>query len=106
MNEKRRMKEIEQDVEWYKPKKRIANAMRELGQLGFRATGHGCGLCGEDFGLSFDVTKESYYYVNLCDEGRKVIATFTFDNGDFNSKLLAEGTIGKVLAVVRKEFEK
>ena len=98
---KKNLKEVEEEISCYQPKKRIADAMRKLVHMGFSFSGHGCGFGGEDFGMSFHTTKITYYYVSICDEGRKVSVIFTFDDGHY-IHTLATGTIGKVLSFVEK----
>lgn len=83
---------IKNEITWYEPKKRIADAMLKLGKLGFEFSGHGCGFGCEDFSLSNDK-----YHVNLCDEGRKVIVTLSDDD-----KTICEGSIGQVMKRIEK----
>ena len=94
MTKKQRIKEIKDEIEWYNPKKRIVDAMLELGEIGFEFSGHGCGFGGEDFNLF-----NKKLYVNLCDRGNKVVAS-VYDNSDDMDTLL-EGTIGAALKFVK-----
>jgi len=86
MKKKARIKEIEQEIEWYEVKKSIADAMLKLGEVGFEFSGHGCGLGGEDFNL---VTKD--LYVNFCDMGKKVKVSIT--NNDEDMDEVFSGTV-------------
>ena len=90
MNKRQRIKEIKNEIEWYGVKKRIADAMLKLGEAGFKFSGHGYGLGGEDFSL---VGKG--LYINFCDQGKKVIASIS--NNDDEMEDVFCGTIGESL---------
>ena len=101
---RQRMKTIRDEIKWYEPKKRIADAMLALGELGFEFSGHGVGLGGEDLGLWYD--KLSLYF-NFCDRGNKVVASIT-DNTNLDSETepqeLFEGTIGQAMKFITKRL--
>jgi len=86
MKKAARIKEIKHEIEWYEPKKRIADAMLELGNIGFKFSGHGAGFGEEDFSLCTNKT-----YVNFCDRGRKVVVSIYKNDEDMDT--LYEGTI-------------
>ena len=94
MNKRERIKEIKSEIEGYQPKKRIADAMLELGEIGFEFSGHGCGFGGEDFSL---FTKD--LYVNLCDQGQKIVVSIS--NNDEEMEDLFIGTIGQAMRFIQ-----
>ena len=63
---KKNLKEIEREIKWYNPPKKIVKAMQDLGKIGFEFSGHGVGMSGEDFGLTYDLSDERYIYANLA----------------------------------------
>lgn len=94
---------IEQEIEWYKIRKPIAEAMRTLGHYGFECAGHGVGFGGEDFSL---INENKNCYVNFCDKGRSCEVTiskcdFPLDN-DGLPVFLFKGTICKALKFLEK----
>jgi hypothetical protein len=98
----RKLKEIEEEIEGYKVRKPIADAMRRCGELGFEFSGHGCGFGGEDFNL---INKKKNMYVNFCDRGRTCeVSVYTCNHKDDESEhLLCEGTIGKAMKFVESK---
>jgi hypothetical protein len=108
---KKSLKEIREEIEWYNPKKQIADAMLELGELGFEFNGHGCGLGGEDFGLIFNYAEERYFYFSLTDLGNKVIVEISDNFYDENihpedeqSKDIFKGSVKKGLDFIKKRI--
>ena len=99
MNKRQRIKEIKEEIGYYKPKKQIVNAMLQLGELGFEFSGHGCGSGGEDFNL---IHCDNNLYVNFCDLGRIVVATVYVED---DCKEIFKGTIGKTLKFISKQIE-
>ena len=93
MTKRQRIKEVKQEIEWYNPKKRIADFMFELVELGFEFCGHGCGCGGEDFSMFIP----DKLHVNICDQGRKVAVMISDITDDDDQCVLFEGTIGKAL---------
>jgi len=96
MTKAQRIKEIKDEIKWYKPKKKIADAMLELGEAGFEFSGHGVGLGGEDFNL-----KTPKFYVNFCDMGKKVIASIYGNDDNVEVKGIFEGTVGGALKYLK-----
>jgi len=95
-----RMKNIEQEIIWYRIRKPIAEAMRKCGQLGFEVSGHGCGFGGEDFSL---LNKRKDLYVNFCDRGNSckvTVSTCDTTNDDGYPIELISGTIGKAMKFI------
>ncbi len=104
MTKRQRIKEIKHEIEWYGIRKPIANAMLELGEIGFEFSGHGCGMGGEDFGLVKYPKKnqpDCYFYVNFCDKGRSCEVQVTRDWMGVDETLF-KGTIGKAINFVNK----
>jgi len=98
---KKNMAEIESDIKHYETKKSISNAMRELGKLGFRPSGHGCGMGCEHFGLYNGACSFS-----IEDQGRKVRAMITLDGPNSDDPItIFEGTIGKALKFIQSKFD-
>jgi hypothetical protein len=102
---KKRTKElvdIEREIEWYKIRKPIADAMRILGDHGFEFSGHGfCfGFGGEDFGL---INEKTDRYVNFCDKrnsgDKRNSCVVMVNTCKINNPIetLFTGTIGKAL---------
>lgn len=98
-NKQNNLQEIEHEINHYEPKKRIADAMRELGELGFEFSGHGWGFGGEDFGLikHREKNQDNYIYVNFCDFGSKIKATLD----DYKINKRYEGTVDQIMKRVR-----
>lgn len=80
-------REIEQEIEWYKPKRSIANFLRKLSADGFSFAGHGVGFGAEHFGLS-----RRDWYVGIEDYGAKVEVEISRPDED---EKVFTGTIGK-----------
>jgi len=97
MTKTQRMKEIKNEIEWYEIKKKIADAMLRLGELGFEISGHGCGCGGEDFNL---VRYKDGAYVNFCDQGRKIVVNVTLGVEDDEPEDVLTGTIGQAMKYV------
>lgn len=73
---------IEDEIEWYQPLSATRRIMRDLGKMGFEFSGHGAGCGGEDFGLTYELSKDSYLYAEVSEMGRKVKTSLTLWNGD------------------------
>lgn len=85
-------------IEWYKIRKPIANAMLELGKLGFIFCGHGCGFGGEDFSL---IRKD--IYVNFCDGNKSCRVTInTNPSGNIEIKTIFEGNLKEAMKFVNE----
>lgn len=95
MKKTARMKEIKEEIKWYGVKKRIADAMLELGEIGFEFSGHGCGGGGEDFSLF-----SKKLHVNFCDQGRKVDVWVS--NNDDDMETVFKGTIHGAMKYIRE----
>lgn len=48
------MAEIREEISWYKPPRRVRDALLALGEMGFEFSGHGAGGGGEDFSMTYD----------------------------------------------------
>lgn len=95
---KKRVAEIESEINGYDCSPSIASAMRTLGELGFSFSGHGVGGGGEDFNLVKD-----HFYFNLCDRGRKKVASiYNNSDEDFEDSCIFEGTIKSALKYIVK----
>jgi hypothetical protein len=97
---KKNIKEIQEEIDHYRPKKSIANAMLELGELGFKFSGHGYGYRQEDFGLFKDK-----YYFSISDQGNRVVASVTEENENDLIIALFNGTVGKALKFIKSRLE-
>ena len=98
---------VQEEIDWYKPKKAIVDGMLMLERWGFEFSGHGCGFGGEDFGMIFEYQADSdgpegYFYFNFCDEGNKVVATITDNPEGEPDDVLYVGTVGRGLKLIRK----
>lgn len=95
------LKNIEKEISWYRIRKPIADAMRELGKQGFECAGHGCGFGGEHFSL---VNDKKDLYVSFRDTGRKcevfVSTSKTLDDNECPIALF-KGTIGKAFKFIK-----
>ena len=60
-------KEIESEIENYKPKSVICKLMRDLSDIGFGFSGHGVGFDGEDFNL---IKKATYVNIHVSSRGK------------------------------------
>lgn len=98
-----RMKSIKDEINWYGIRKTVADAMLELGEIGFESSGHGCGFGGEDFSL-YKETKNYQLYVNFCDKGRSCVASIEVYNKKDDTDYFYEGTIGKVLTKIKNKY--
>lgn len=76
MTKARRIADIKEEIKWYGVKRKIANVMLRLGNMGFEFSGHGAGMGGEDFGLTMDLSKSKYMHVSISDMGRKGTSYF------------------------------
>lgn len=96
---KKNIKTIKQTIEWYNIRKPIANAMLELGKMGFIFCGHGCGgFGGEDFSL---IRKD--IYVNFCDGNKSCRVTInTNPSGDIEIKTIFEGNLKEAMKFVNE----
>jgi hypothetical protein len=94
----KKLVDIEREIEWYKIRKPIADAMRILGHNGFEFSGHGCGFGGEDFGL---INKKTDRYVNFCDKGKSCEVMVNTCNIDNPIETLFTGTIGEALKFLK-----
>ena len=94
----KRLKGIRDEIKWYEPKKRIADAMLALGELGFAFSGHGVGYGQEDFGL---VCGE--WYFNFSDNGKKIVASVN-NGADDVADVEFQGTIGQAMKFITKRL--
>jgi hypothetical protein len=102
---KRRVKDLNRELDWYEPCKVVADAMRELvNDYGFEYVGHGIGGSGEDFNLwnhkhKLDVTLTQF------EEGKTTACVSDCSANDcFEQDIVCSGSIKKVLKFVKSEL--
>ena len=94
--------DMEVEIFHYNIRKPIKDAMWELGHMGFKFSGHGCGCGGEDFNV---VNESKNLYVNFCDRGRSCEVCITTCNDECPTELF-KGTINKALDFIKKKIKK
>lgn len=99
------LNQIKEEIRWYEIRKPIADAMIELGKIGFEFSGHGVGLAfqGEDFSISKE-KKNCLINVDFCDMGKKCVATLTVTSYDYDDLYEYSGTIGQVLKKIKNKY--
>jgi hypothetical protein len=98
MTKTQRIKEIKQEIKWYAPKKRIADTMLELGELGFKFSGHGCGFGREDFGLIHP--NYHHLYVSLSDIGSHIEVMVDYIDEDDNDECFVS-SVGQATKLIK-----
>ena len=99
---KRRVKDLNYELDWYEPCKVVADAMKELvNDYEFECVGHGYGRDGEDFNLwnpkhKLDVT------LTQMEKGKTTACVSDCGSEDyFEHDIVCSGTIKKVLKFVK-----
>ncbi len=78
---KKNIRAMQEEVDWYNPPKSIAKAMMEMASIGFSPSGHGCGLGGEDWSISKEY-KNGYIYASFCTDHSNDISVVIYDSED------------------------
>lgn len=99
MTKKQIMAEIESEISGYDMKKSVANAMRKLGELGFRFSGHGSGYGVEHFGL---IKGQFYFSIEDSIDGTKGVITWDTGSDEDGIEVIFTGTLRKALNFVKK----
>jgi hypothetical protein len=93
----KRQKEIESEIECYKPKAVICKIMRDLGKLGFSFSGHGGGFGGEDFNF---IKRSTYVNINHRHSGKIIINISKNINRKDGGKLAFSGSPMKAMKLL------
>lgn len=96
---KKKIREMEYEINHYKPPKAIANAMRKLAEHGYGFSGHGTGFGEEDFGVTKQFGKDHYIYVALSTDGKKSRASYSLNDPELESQV---GGSGQPATIVRQ----